>query len=218
MRIADQVLGWLAALDPLHLAALTSLFTALETTALIGLFVPGDLAVLLAGSTTSSPGKFALVMSAAAVGTYAGEMGGYLIGRRVGPRIRYSRFGRLLGEHRWARASAYLNGKGASVLVPARFVSVVHAVAPLVAGTVRMPFRRFAFWSGIGAVVWALTYTTIGALAGTAYREYGHLGLFTSVGLLAVGVIIMAVRSRRGNRPVTSTTADRHATGSGSRS
>ncbi|WP_117211196.1 DedA family protein [Allorhizocola rhizosphaerae] len=218
MRIADQVLGWLAALDPLHLAALTSLFTALETTALIGLFVPGDLAVLLAGSTASTPGRFAFVFAAAALGTYAGEMGGYALGRKVGPRIRYSRFGRLLGEHRWVRATAYLHGKGASVLVPARFVSVVHAVAPLVAGTVGMPFRRFAFWSGVGAVVWAVTYTTIGMLAGSAYREYGHLGLFTSVGLLAAGVVIMAVRSRRGNRDVTSATADGHATSSGSRS
>ncbi len=218
MRIADQILGWLAALEPLHLALITSLFTALETTALIGLFVPGDLAVLLAGSTASSPGRFAFVLSAAALGTYAGELGGYAIGRRVGPRIRHSRFGRLLGEHRWVRASAYLHGKGASVLVPARFVSVVHAVAPLVAGTVRMPFRRFAFWSGLGAVVWALTYTTIGALTGSAYREYGHLGLLTSAALLASGVVILAVRSRRGNRAVTSTTDDRHPASSGSRS
>ena len=216
MRIADQVLGWLAALDPLHLAAFTSLLTALETTALIGLVMPGDLTVLLAGSTAATPGRFALVLSAAALGTYAGEMGGYALGRTVGPRLRYSRFGRMIGEHRWARTAAYLNGKGARVLVPARFVSVVHAVAPLVAGTVRMPFRRFALWSGVGAVVWAVVYTTIGALAGSAYREYGHLGLATSAALLASGLVLMAVRSRRGNRSVTSPTGDRHPSSSGS--
>jgi len=47
-------------------------------------------------------------------------------------------------------------------------------------GTVRMPFSRFAFWSGTGAVVWATAYTSVGVAVGTAYRQFGHLGLATS--------------------------------------
>lgn len=190
----------LAAMDHTHLMLITMALTMLETTALIGLVIPGDLAVLLAGSTVASPGRFALVLLAASTGTYLGELGGYAIGRAAGPKLRKSRF---IGEHRWAKAEAYLRGKGAKVLVPARFVSVVHAVAPIVAGTVRMPFKRFAFWSGVGAVVWATVYTSVGAAAGTAYRQYGHLGLAISAVLTAAAVVVMAVRSRARRQAVT---------------
>ncbi|MGH2603145.1 MAG: DedA family protein, partial [Dehalococcoidia bacterium] len=183
--IVDTILNWLAGVDPTTLGLLTAGFTALETTALIGLVVPGDLVVLLAGSTAATPQRIMLILLAAALGTYVGELCGYGLGRLAGPRLRYSRLGRMLGERRWQRAESYLAGRGAPVLVPARFVSVVHAVAPVVAGTVRMPVRKFAFWSAVGAVVWATTYTAVGAAAGSAYRTYGHLGLALSVGLMA---------------------------------
>lgn len=203
MHLLDQLFDLLVSLDRNTLLLLTAVLTMLETTALIGLVLPGDLAVLLAGSTVDSPGRYALVLAAASIGTYVGEMGGYAIGRAAGPRLRRSR---LIGQRRWAKAEAYLSGKGARVLVPARFVSVVHAVAPIVAGAVRMPFRTFALWSGIGAVVWATAYTSVGAAAGAAYREYGHLGLATSGVFIVAAAVVIAVRSRARRRPVTSQT------------
>lgn len=200
LDLVDRVLDVLGGLDPLLLALATAAFTALETTALIGLVVPGDAAVLLAGSTVDSPGRFALVLAAAALGTYTGELAGYGLGRAIGPRLRYSRFGRLLGEHRWARAEEYLAGRGASVLVPVRFVSVAHAVAPLLCGTVRMPLRRFALWAGVGALLWATVYTSIGTAAGAAYREYRELGLLTTVGVIVISAAVVYLRRRRRRR------------------
>lgn len=197
MRVIEQ----LTAMDLTYLMLITMVLTMLETTALLGLLIPGDVAVLLAGSTASSPGRFALVLAAAGTGTYLGELGGYAIGRLAGPRLRRSR---LIKEHRWIQAEEYLKGKGAHVLVPVRFVSVIHAVAPIVAGTVRMPFKRFAFWAGIGAVVWAGVYTSVGAVAGTAYRHFGHLGLATSAALITAAAVVVAVRSRARRQPVIS--------------
>jgi membrane-associated protein len=194
LDLVDRVLEVLYGLDPLLLALATALFTALETTALVGLVVPGDAAVLLAGSTVDSPARFVLVLAAAALGTYTGELAGYGLGRAIGPRLRYSRFGRLLGEHRWSRAEAYLSGRGASVLVPVRFVSVAHAVVPLLAGTVRMPLRRFAFWAGLGAVLWATVYTSVGTAAGAAYREYRELGLLTTLAVIVTSAVVVFVR------------------------
>jgi membrane-associated protein len=194
LDVVDHFLEWLGGLDPSVLVLGVMLFTALETTAFIGLVVPGDAAVLLAGSTVDSPTRFVMVLLAGAGGTYLGELGGYTIGRLVGPKLRYSRFGRRIGEERWARAEAYLSGKGASVLIPVRFVSVVHAVAPIVAGTVKMPLRLFAFWAGMGALLWSTTYTAIGTAAGAAYREYRELSLLTTVAVIAAATIVILVR------------------------
>lgn len=193
----DGLVAGLSGLDPVWLAAMTAAFTALETTVGIGLLVPGDLIVLLAGSTVDGPGRFALVVIAATVGTLTGDMIGYGLGRAAGGRVRASRLGRLLGEARWARAERYLAGRGAPVLVPIRFVSVVHAVAPVVAGTVRMPFRRFVTWAAIGAFVWATCFAAIGTAVGRSYREYGHAGLLTSVCIFALAAVMAARRRRR---------------------
>lgn len=200
LDLIDHVLTVLSGLDPLLLALATAALTALETTALVGLVVPGDGAVLLAASTVDSPGRFLLILAAASLGTYTGELVGYGIGRAVGPRLRTSRLGRLLGERRWARAETLLARRGASVLVPVRFVSVVHAVAPLVAGTVRMPLRRFMFWAGLGALVWATVYTGLGTAAGTAYREYRGLGLLTTLAVVGTAAAVLLVRRWRQRR------------------
>jgi len=193
--LVDRVLAVVAGLDPLVLALTVLAFTALETTALIGTVVPGDVVVLLAGSTVDSPARFVLVAAAASAGTCLGDLVGYTIGRLVGPRVRVSRFGRMVGERRWRVAEAYLAGRGAPVLVPVRFVAVAHAVTPIVAGTVRMPLRRFMLFAALGAVSWACAYTAIGAAAGAAYREYRELGLLTTIGI--VGLVLLVVLTRR---------------------
>jgi membrane-associated protein len=195
--LVDRLLGLLAGVDVGVLALLMALFTALEATALIGLVIPGDAVVLLAGSTVDSPGRYGLLLGSAAAGAMAGEWGGYGLGRAVGPRLRTTWLGRRLGEARWARVESYLATTGARMLVPLRFVSFVHVIGPLVAGTVRMPPRRFAVWSALAALAWATTYTTAGTLAGTAYREFGHLGLYTSVAVTVGVLAVVAVRTRR---------------------
>src|SRR5690606_20231311 len=115
----------------------------------------GDLAVLLAGSTVRGPLEFVTLVLAVTAGAMVGECGGYVLGRTLGPRVRRTRLGRRLGEHRWERAEAYLSRYGAPALVPVRFVSVAHAIAPLVAGSAGMPVGRFLGWSTLGTVIWS---------------------------------------------------------------
>jgi len=210
----DRILTGLDGLDPLWLFVLTAVFTALETIVGVGLIVPGDLVVALAGSTVESLGQFALVLLSATVGTLSGELLGYAMGRAAGGRIRASRFGRWVGEARWVRAERYLAGRGARILVPIRFVAVLHAVTPVVAGTVRMPFRRFVTWASLGAVVWAACYTVIGTALGASYREHGHIGLITSVTVLGVVGAVLAFRPgrRRRNREVGPPNDERRTT------
>src|SRR6266498_920576 len=137
-ELIQQLLDWLAAVPPISLYLLTSLFMVLETSMLVGLIVPGDAVVLLAATTVTTPGRFALLIGAATLGSLLGESIGYLIGRRFGGRIRFSRLGQRLGDHNWARASASLNGRGARALLGVRFVAVAHALLPVVAGAGRL--------------------------------------------------------------------------------
>jgi hypothetical protein len=46
------------------------------------------------------------------------------------------------GENRWAAAEAVLAGRGGRAVAAARFVAVVHALVPVLAGTLSMSYRR----------------------------------------------------------------------------
>jgi membrane-associated protein len=200
MEYLTGFLDALAGLDPLVVGVATCLFLAVETSAFIGLVVPGDTVALVAGSTVTAPVEFATLVGLAVLGSLLGESGGYLIGRRFGARVRYGRTGRWIGERRWERAERFLNGgAGGWALVSARYVPIVHALVPVLAGTLRMPYRRFIAWEAGGALIWSLTYLGIGAIVGAALREHGHrLGYVGSaVILLLIGGVAVLVRWRR---------------------
>ena len=187
----DALLGAVAGLGSGTLYLLAGLFMVLETSVGIGLLVPGDAVVLLAASTVTGPARFGALVAATMAGSLAGESLGYLLGLRYGDRIRTSWLGRLVGPARWAAAEAFLHGRGGPALAGARFVAVVHAVAPVVAGGARMPFRRFAAWCTLGSLSWAAAYVGIGTAAGASWRAYGHrLGL--------AGYALLGGRGRRG--------------------
>ena len=78
-----------------------ALLALLEASAFVGLVVPGETVVLLAGAVTAGDGPpVVLVVAAVAAGSMAGDSIGYLVGRAAGPRLRRSRPGRWIGDAR----------------------------------------------------------------------------------------------------------------------
>jgi len=211
-ELVAGVLDGLAGLNTTALYLLAGLFTALETSAGIGLLVPGDGVVLLAGTTATTPHRFATLVTVTTLGSLAGESVGYLLGRRYDPRLRTGRLGRRLGEDRWVAAEAFLAGRGGRAVAAARFVAVVHALVPVLAGTLGMSYRRLVGWSALGAVAWSLLYVGIGAAAGASWRQHGDrvglAGLAVVGGALAVVLTVRAGRSQaqrlRGGAPPSS--------------
>jgi membrane protein YqaA with SNARE-associated domain len=124
LDLVAGVLDGLAGLHPGVLYLLAGLFTALETSVGVGLLVPGDGVVLLAGTTATTPHRFAALVTVTVLGSLAGESVGYLLGRRYGIRLRAGRQGRRLGEDRWVAAEAFLAGQGGRAVAAARFVAV----------------------------------------------------------------------------------------------
>jgi membrane-associated protein len=197
-ELVAGVLDGLAGLNTTALYLLAGLFTALETSVGIGLLVPGDGVVLLAGTTATTPHRFAALVTMTVLGSLAGESVGYLLGRRYGTRLRTGRLGRRLGEHRWVAAEAFLAGRGGPAVAAARFVAVVHALVPVLAGTLGMSYRRLVGWSALGAVAWSVLYVGIGAAAGASWRHCGdQMGLAGLAMLGAALAVVLAVRAAR---------------------
>ncbi|WP_157246046.1 DedA family protein [Nonomuraea typhae] len=193
--LAGQDLGvvW-----PLMLAFLT-----LDASIGVGLVIPGDGLLLVAGTTAGSPPEALALIAAGVLACFAGASGGHWLGRAYGGRLRHSRLGRRVGEERWARAEQLFERSGWALAL-AYFLPVVHALTPAVAGAVGVPYRRFMPWAVLGSIAWVSTYVSLGALAGGAVRE--HAGLLLPVAA-AVIVVVLAI-----------TAAARRALGSGAAS
>jgi membrane-associated protein len=202
----NSFFAMLEAVPTWQLYAVVGVMLMLETTVLVGLITPGEVVLLAAATTVGTPGEFAALAAVAAGASVVGQSGGYLLGRKFGGRIRVSWAGRKIGEPNWLRAEAVLRGGTGRALVGSRFLAVAHSLVPVLAGTLRMPIRRFARYTAIGAVLWGIVYVGLGSAASAAVQHSAHLIGPTATGVaVAVVATVLVVRAvRKHRRPAAS--------------
>ncbi|MGI5211712.1 DedA family protein [Plantactinospora sp. CA-290183] len=183
-----------------------------EAAAFIGLFVPGETALLLGGALAAT-GRVSLaaMVIVSIVGAIAGDSVGYEIGRRSGPPLRRSRLGRRVGERRWDRAERFIARHGPVAVLLGRWVGVLRALVPALAGMNRMPYRRFLLFNALGGSAWATAVVLAGYAAGASWRRLeSHFGE-AGAGLAALVVLGLlawwAIRRRRAHRRARRTEA-----------
>ena len=86
---------------------------------------------------------------------------------------------------RLARVDAFFDRHGGKAILIGRFVGLVRAVAPFVAGASGLALRRFVPYSLIGTFLWATAFT----LAGYAFHE----SFESAAGALAHVALALAV-------------------------
>jgi undecaprenyl-diphosphatase len=185
-----------------HLASLASpwgyivvgMLAMLEASAFVGLVVPGE-AALLVGGFLVSQGRASLpiMIGTAVLGAIAGDSIGYEVGRHLGPSLRRSRVGRWVGEERWKRTEDYLQRHGGRAVFLGRFVGVLRAMVPTIAGLSRMPYRTFLPWNAAGGLVWAPSFVLVGYAAGSSYHRVADWAGKASIVLVVLVVLVVAV-------------------------
>jgi membrane protein DedA with SNARE-associated domain len=159
----------------------------------LGLPFPGEsvliLASILAG-TKHTLNIFAVVVTAASAAV-VGQIAGYLVGREFGYRLllRYGPYLRItesrikLGEYLFLR-------HGGKIIIIARFVPLLRALAGILAGANRMPWRQFMLANIAGAVLWSSAFGFAAYMLG---REIERVAgpLVIVIGIAAVVVIAL---------------------------
>ncbi len=196
----NRLLTALGAWSPLVVFALA----AGESAAFLGLFLPGEVTVIL-GGVLAGTGVVPLWMMlvASVLGAVVGDSVGFWIGSRFGPSIlRKPALARFSGRLDAAQAS--LARRGWWALVVARFTSFLRAVVPFAAGMASMPYQRFIVGNVIGGVLWASMLTFVGFVAGDRWKVVEHWlargGLVLAGVVVVLGVIVWAGRWAAGHR------------------
>jgi undecaprenyl-diphosphatase len=133
------------------------------------------------------------MIAAAVVGAIVGDSIGYEVGRHFGPTLRRSRVGQWVGDTRWERAESYLLRHGGRAVFLGRFVGVLRAMVPTIAGLSEMPYRTFLPWNAAGGLVWAPGFVMLGYVAGGSYHRVANAAGKASTVLLVLAALVVAV-------------------------
>lgn len=137
---------------------------------LIGFFLPGDSLLFVVGLFIAQDIIGINIYIAAAILALAAMLGnltGYWIGAKAGPRLFERPDSRLFKKEYVVKTHDFFERYGARAIVLARFVPIVRTFITAIAGVARMDFRRYFIYSAIGAVLWAAGLTIAGYFLGS---------------------------------------------------
>ncbi len=173
----------------------------LETSAFIGVFVPGETAVILSG-VAAAQGALSLppLIGVIVVAAIMGDTVGYVIGRQLGRDfiLRHPRFFRVRPDQ-MDRVERFFKRHGGKTVFFSRWSAFFRVFSPLVAGSSRMSYPRFMAYNIAGALTWATVTASLGYLAGRSYhlveRWLGRISLFLVI-LVVLAVVLYIVGKR----------------------
>jgi membrane protein DedA with SNARE-associated domain/membrane-associated phospholipid phosphatase len=180
--------------------ALVGLLAFLETGAFVGLVFPGETAVIIGGALAGQ-GENSVELMIAVVWfcAWAGDTVSFVLGAKLGRDfvLRHGSKLRITPE-RFAQVEAYFERHGGKTILIGRFIGLVRALAPFIAGSSGMPYRAFLPYSVLGTGLWAAGFTLLGYLISENINratELASRGLF--VFGLVVGVVVAIVLAVR---------------------
>lgn len=187
--------GWI------YLAVMALIF--LETTALVGFVIHGELALLLGGvAAERGDASLVVIIALAAAAAVAGDVASFLLGRRLGrPFLEVHGVRVRIGAAQLARVDGFFARHGGKAVVLGRFTGFLRATLPFVAGCSGMALRRLIPFSALSAVAWTAIFTVIGYVFSRSVDGAGDTA--TRVALVAVLLVTAAfiIRSRRTRDP-----------------
>lgn len=171
---------------------LVGVFAFAETGAFVGLVVPGETTMLLGGAVAGQGViDVYILIGIAWFAAWAGDTTSFFVGRhlgrgfvlRHGPRFNISR-------ERFESVEDYFSRHGGKTIFVGRWIGVVRALAPFIAGSSRMRYGAFVPYSILGTGLWAGAHIAIGYLFSRSIETAAE---YAGRGALLLGGLIVAV-------------------------
>jgi membrane protein DedA with SNARE-associated domain/membrane-associated phospholipid phosphatase len=169
--------------------ALVAVLAFLETGAFVGLIAPGEFTVIL-GGVIAGQGEIDIIPLVGLVwfAAFLGDTTSFFIGRRLGREFLMKHGPRVKITHeRLRQVEDYFQRHGGKTILVGRFIGLVRALAPFIAGTSNMPYGRFAPYSVLGTGLWAATFSLLGFIF---YRSFSQVAEIAGRATVAFGFVV----------------------------
>jgi undecaprenyl-diphosphatase len=177
---------------------LVGVFAFAETGAFVGLVVPGETVMLLGGAVAGQGAiDIYLLIAVAWFSAWLGDTTSFFVGRRLGRDfvLRHGpRFG--IGHERFERVEDYFSRHGGKTIFIGRFISLVRAFAPFIAGSSGMRYRAFVPYSILGTGLWASAHILVGYFFSRSIEsaaKYAGRGAFVLASAIVVVVAVVTL-------------------------
>jgi undecaprenyl-diphosphatase len=171
---------------------LVGAFAFAETGAFVGLVVPGETVMLLGGAVAGQGAiSIYLLIAIAWFSAWAGDTTSFFLGRRLGREFvmrNGPRFG--ISHERFEKVEDYFSRHGGKTIFIGRFISLVRAFAPFIAGSSGMRYRAFVPYSILGTGLWASAHILIGYFFS---RSIDTAAKYAGRGAFLLGTLIVVV-------------------------
>jgi membrane protein DedA with SNARE-associated domain/membrane-associated phospholipid phosphatase len=172
---------------------LVGFFAFAETGAFVGLVVPGETVMLLGGAVAGQGAiDIYLLIAIAWFSAWLGDTTSFFLGRKLGRNFVLDHGPRVgISHERFEKVEDYFGRHGGKTIFIGRFISLVRAFAPFIAGSSGMQYRAFVPYSILGTGLWASAHILVGYFFSRSIEtagKYAAKGAF----LLATLIVLIA--------------------------
>jgi len=127
-----------------------------------------------------------VVCSLLSIASVLGNITGYWFGWKAGPMLYRRRDSRFFKRKYIDKAESFYRKHGNIALAAGLFFPIIRTFSPVVAGVIKLDFRRFLLFTFIGSVLWISTFVIAGYLVGIMpflrqYLKYIVIGIILCV-------------------------------------
>lgn len=161
-------------------------------------FIPSGALLFTAGvfvATGDLHENLFVVCSLLIMAAVLGNITGYWVGRKAGPMLYKRKDSRFFKRKHLDKAEAFYRKYGNIALAAGLFFPIIRTFSPVVAGIIKLDFRRFVLFTFIGSAFWISAFVIAGYLVGLMpflkqYLKYIVLGIILVVTTpILIGII-----------------------------
>ena len=171
-----------------------------ETGLVVLPFLPGD-SMLFAAGTIAAVGdmNIFLLIGLLIVAAVLGDFVNFEIGKHFGQKLFSNPNSKIFKQSYLQKTHDYYEKYGGRTIIIARFIPIVRTFAPFVGGMGNMNYAQFARYNIVGAVLWVVSFTTLGYFFGQLpfIKEHFSWIMIAIIVFSVVPMIVEIIRHRK---------------------
>ena len=171
-----------------------------ETGLVVLPFLPGD-SMLFAAGTIAAVGDMNIfvLIGLLIVAAILGDFVNFEIGKHFGQKLFSNPNSKIFKQSYLQKTHDYYEKYGGRTIIIARFIPIVRTFAPFVGGMGNMNYAQFARYNIVGAVLWVVSFTTLGYFFGQLpfVKEHFSWIMIAIIVFSLVPMIVEIIRHRK---------------------